>query len=171
MNKQDRNKILLIVAIVLLSANLALLVFNYIKKPITKECIKQERMKKKGKHSFQDKIAKELHLNAEQIELYKKQKEVHFQEINVLRDSIRKNKRKIHKELIKQEPNIEYINQLSDSIGKLNAEFEKKNYNHFYELQKGLTAEQKQKFKIILKDLPHSKKGYRNKMKHNEMHK
>lgn len=165
MNKQDRNKILLIIAIVLLTANLTLLVLNYVKKPLTKDCIKKERMYNKGKHSFQDKIATELNLNELQIKNYQQLKESHFQKINILRDSIRKNKRNIHMELMKQEPNLEYIHQLSDTIGKLNAEFEKLNYAHFYQLQKQLTSEQKEKFKLILKDLPHGKKGYRHKHK------
>lgn len=173
MSKQDRNKILLIIAIILLTANLVLLIFNYVKKPITKECIKKERMHKNNKHSFQDKIASELNLNVEQINSYKELKEVHFKEIHALRDSIRKSKRKIHKELMKQEPSLEYIILLSDSIGKLNAEFERLNYTHFYELQQQLSNEQKEKFKVILKDLPHGKKGnrYKYKMRHQDQQK
>lgn len=165
MSKQDRNKILLIIAIILLTANLGLLVFNYVKKPITKECLKKERMYMKGKHSFDDKIATELNLNAEQIEHYKTIKEAHFKNIRTLRDSIRQCKYNIHQELMKQEPNLDYINQLSDSIGALNAQFEKRNYKHFYDLQQNLTLEQKEKFKLILKDLPYHKSGHKHKYK------
>ncbi len=165
MDAQKRNKILLIVAIVLLLANLSMLTLNWIKKPICKEDFRKERMHKMGHSNFSDKISSELNLTPEQHKKYKELKTIHFQYIHTVRDSIQKNKNLIHEELMKQEPNIDYINQLSDSIGVLNAEFEKLNYNHFFELKKQLTPEQQDKFKLLIKKLPHGKDAHKKRYK------
>lgn len=166
MGKQERNRLLLIIALVLLGANLIMLSADYFKSKTVHKRIKTEQFQKKNKPNFEERIKSELGLSDDQLKKYIELKSEHMQKINVVMDSIRNCKWLIHNELGKKDPNINFINQLSDSIGKLNAEFEKMNYQHFYKLSEELTPDQFENYKKLLDNL--SKGRYRNNRKHDD---
>jgi len=162
MNTQKRNKFLLGLAIVLLSGNLVMLTIVILKPKTKVETAKKEYYKNhRKKFDFEKRMATELDLSNQQLKQYHKSKKVHMERLKSTRDSIRFKKRLIHNELMKKEPNLNYINKLSDSIGFLNAEFEKLNYLHFYTLKKELTPEQLEKFNLLLNKLPEGKEPHR----------
>lgn len=166
MNKIITNRVLLLIAIILLSSNLIILSFIWFKSTTTIEQPAKEIINRPGRNNFEHRIASELNLSSEQFDRYHELKKVHMVRIRSLRDSIKQNKWLIHQELMSKNPDINYINQLSDSIGQLNAEFEKINYSHFYKLRKGLNEEQLVKYKNMLDKLPYGKRNHDNTQKH-----
>lgn len=147
-----RNKILFWTALVLLITNLGIIgtvwyqSINYKK---NKQFDHRDRRSERNKGNF---LVEELDLNKEQIKLFKDSKLKHYSNIQVITDSIHSYKRKIHEELFKTNPDTLYIHQLADTIGHLNAQFEKLNYAHFLELKEFLNNEQLLKLKKIMND-------------------
>lgn len=167
MDTIKRNRILLWVAIILLLSNLAILILIWLKPPAINENIKSEKKyESRTKKSFEQRIATELNLNQQQINEYHELKKTHFFQMRIIKDSINHNKTLIHKELNKNIPDINYIYKLSDSIGMLNAEFEKLNYLHFYELKEKLSEDQLVSFKKLMENLQHGQDSHRKRYKH-----
>jgi hypothetical protein len=168
MNKMDaikRNRILMWVAIILLSGNIAMVSAILINgKSKYKNNYKSERYRDGKRGEFESRMANELKLDANQIEKYKELKKAHKLKMIPLQDSIKKTKWMIHQEILKEEVDRNYINQLSDSIGQLNAQFEKLNYNHFLELKEQLREDQLGDFKKFMECLPYGKESYHKRM-------
>jgi Spy/CpxP family protein refolding chaperone len=95
-------------------------------------------------------LVNELKLTDEQIGFYKNARKKHFTETRQLRDKIEDNHRIIHDELFSDKTDTLRINILADSIGLINAEFEKANFNHFLILKSQLSPEQCKKFKELM---------------------
>lgn len=162
MESIKRNRILLWVAIILLFSNLAILSLIWLKPTVVKNDIRSERKYNfRNKQNFEERIANELNLNEQQIKEYRDLKRNHFSLMRNIKDSINRNKTLIHKELNKNNPDINYINRLSDSIGLLNAEFEKLNYNHIYALKETLSEEQLANFKKLMENLHQGQDSHR----------
>jgi hypothetical protein len=98
-------------------------------------------------------LVNELHLTTEQIEFYKNARKIHFKEIRGLRDKIENNHRLIHQELFNETTDTLRMIHLADSIGLLNAQFEKANFNHFITLKTQLSAEQCKRFQNIMDEV------------------
>lgn len=98
------------------------------------------------------KLFDQLNLSEEQSQQIKKLRNEHFTQMRVIKDSIYNAKEKIHHQIFSENPNIQYINQLSDSIGILNAEFEKLNNIHFLKVKTYLDIEQQQKLGKLIED-------------------
>ncbi len=141
------------VAIVLLSGNLFILSLMWFKAPINNLQPTKEMQNPLNRHKFEHRIADELQLSPQQIEQYRELRVLHRGRIRALRDSIRQKKWLIHQELAKDKTDMGYINELSDSIGQLNAKFEKLNYKHFFELKNELNNDQLDRFNILLEQL------------------
>lgn len=165
MDAIKRNRILMWVAIILLSGNIAMVSAILINgKSKSNNNYKSERYRDGKRGDFELRMANELKLDANQIEKYKELKKAHKLKMIPLQDSIKKTKWMIHQELMKENVDRNYINQLSDSIGLLNAEFEKLNYNHFLELKEQLKAEQLGNFKEFMECLPYGRDPHKKRM-------
>jgi len=162
MNNIKINRLLLLITILLLSGNLVMLSFIWLKKPILNEQPIKENINRPSRNNFEHRIANELQLSPKQIDTYHVLKEAYMIKIRNLLDSIKQNKWLIHQELMKESPNINFINQISDSIGQLNAEFEKINYYHLFKLREGLNEEQLEKYENLLKQLPYGNRYHDN---------
>lgn len=161
MDAIKRNRLLMWVAIILLSGNIAMISVIWIhSQSKSRNYNRTERFRDDKHKEFDLRMAKELKLNDNQIEKYKELKKAHKLKMIPLQDSIKKTKWMIHQELMKENANRAYINQLSDSIGLLNAQFEKLNYNHLFELKEQLTDEQLGNFKNFIECLPYGKESY-----------
>ncbi len=170
MDIYKQNKLLIWIIAILLIGNIATVSSIWIiqstqasKKVFTKRLIK-ERPTRNSRNYF----IKELNLSEDQAAKYKEFKSVHFKSMHSLRDSIHQYKQSINDELFKSNPNKGYINELADSIGKLNAKFEKANYKHFLGIKSILTPEQHEKFKILINEAsckPTKKRQHRHRNK------
>ncbi len=167
MNGAKSNRFLLWMAILLLSGNLIILSLMWFKEPINNvhHPIK-EMINRQNRNNFECRFADELKLNPQQTAKYHKLMKQHMASMKVLRDSIRQKKWLIHQELVKENSDINYINELSDSIGQLNAEFEKLNYSHFFELKNELSNEQLDKFRVLLEKLPYGHRHHDTRGRH-----
>lgn len=174
MNKKlamKRNQIILSLAIVLLVLNLVGITAFYLKKPTKIYRHKRtERSVEERHQKFESRMAKKLNLNAEQLEEFRNLKQQHMLKIQPLKDSIRQHKWLIHQELFNELPDTLYINALSDSIGKMNAAFEKLNYAHFIQLKKILNQDQLDSFKQVLDDLPYKQNRHHERSKRDRPH-
>jgi len=167
MEKAKRNQILLWVAIILLSVNLAMVTAIWIKgKSNFKNKERSEHFKDGNLDNFENRMAMELNLNASQIEKIHELKKNHWKKMQPLRDSIQQKKWLIHQELMSKLPDTNYINLLSDTIGQLNADFEKLNYNHLYLLKEQLNEEQLASFKKVIECLPYGQDRHHERQQH-----
>lgn len=167
-----QNKFLKIAVIILLLANLGTVATVWLTKPTPlkqKRKLTKEKTCKQNDSKKRHYIIEKLDLSDEQIDIYKKSKREHFKRMQLLKDSIHLKKELIHEEMFKQTPDTLLIKQLSDSIGQLNAKFEKHNYQHFLEIKNILDDNQRDKFKLLIKDAS-SKKHRHYKRKGNKLH-
>lgn len=146
-----RNKILIWVGALLLMSNLALVTSIIIKnksiieRPFQREYWKNHRNKQRG-----DFLANQLHLSGDQLKKYNTAKDIHKDNQQQLRNQILDYKRQIHQELFKNNPDTQHINELADSIGHLNAAFEKSNYSFFLDIKQLLTSTQADRLQEIM---------------------
>ncbi|MBI9069773.1 MAG: periplasmic heavy metal sensor [Salinivirgaceae bacterium] len=145
-----RNRILTWTVIVLLITNLGIIGTIWYQSIDYKKNVNLDTRNRRNERNNGKFLIDELNLNNEQINYYKQSKSKHYTDIQVVTDSIRSYKRKIHDELFKKDPDTQYIQHLTDSIGRLNAEFEKLNYAHFLELKEFLNKEQLMQLKEIM---------------------
>lgn len=156
MNTIKQNKLLIIIVILLLAVNVGTISTIWLSKSkqTNERTYKKKFIKSKYKHKHKSHnyFVEELNLSEEQKGFYIKLKKEHFSEMHTLRDSIRLCKKSINKELFNVNPDKAYINELADSIGKMNARFERANYKHFLEIKSILSDEQLEKFKHLIDD-------------------
>lgn len=146
-----RNKILIWVTVFLLVGNVGLVASILIKNrtQAPKKIIQKKYNSEKGSR-FGDFLAEELQLNNSQYETYIISRKAHFESQNMLRNAIHIQKQSIHDELFKSNPDTLYIMELADSIGKLNAAFEKSNYYYFLSLKDFLNKDQTDRLQEIM---------------------
>lgn len=156
-----QNKILKITVIILLLVNLTTLATIWIKtnRLPTSQVNKIEKNKNKRNRPI---LIDELDLSEKQQDFYNAERNKHKVKTHLLRDMIRTNKSMIHTELFKENPDSLYIESLSDSIGKLNAQFERLNYMHFLKIQTILDPEQKVHFEELFKQMYSKPKSGKN---------
>lgn len=150
MNIQNKNKLLVITVLILLIANIG--TFSTIlihKNKLDKRSEKRNEFQKRNKNK-KNMFLTELNLNNEQKAFFKQERKQHFIKSNQIREQINQQKQAINNEIFKTDPDIKHISLLSDSIGKLNAEFEKENYHHFLRLKQTLEPDQTERFKQIV---------------------
>lgn len=150
MDIQNKNKILIIAVLILLTANISTFSIILINKNKLDKSHQVDTNSKKKKKKKNNMFFNDLNLTKEQKTFFEEERSNHFVKSKEIRSQIKKQKREIHNEVFKSNPNIEHISFLSDSIGNLNAEFEKENYNHFIRLNQVLEPDQKEKFKQIV---------------------
>lgn len=167
MEIKKQNRLLLITVIILLIANVGTITAIWINKTSTQ---KEKRIIRKkdncDKQQFKKKnmFFEELNLSEEQTIKAKTIREEHFRKTRLLKDSIRNQKQQINNEIFKPTPDTIFIMNLSDSIGKLNAEFEKLNYKHFMDLNEIFDPEQRETFKQLMDKASH--RGQRSERKY-----
>jgi Spy/CpxP family protein refolding chaperone len=157
MNIIYKNKLLLWSVIVLVVINLGTLSTFWL------ATFGEERTKENSRYrkNPMDKgiLFRELNLNDEQVLFYQNEKDKHFAKIHQIRDEMDFYHRLIHEELFSENPDTLRMNNFADSIGILNARFEKANLNHFTNLKKQLNPEQCRRFQNIMDK--HSKRPER----------
>jgi len=144
-----KNKLLLWATIILLAINLGTLSTIWIASYGNERHGENNKFRK----SRMDKgiLVKELNLSDTQVLFYQNAKKIHFAEIRQLRDKIENYHRLIHEELFRENPDTLRMNSFADSIGILNAQFEKANLIHFINIKRQLSPEQCEKFQGIMK--------------------
>ncbi|MFA6403895.1 MAG: hypothetical protein WCX31_20035 [Salinivirgaceae bacterium] len=158
MNIIYKNKLLLWAVIVLVAINLGTLSTFWI------TSFGNERNKENSNYrkNRMDKgiLVKELNLHDEQVLFYQNERKIHFVKIHLLRDEIDKYQRLIREELFSYNPDTSRMNNYADSIGILNARFEKANLIHFTNIKKQLTPEQCKRFQNLMdKNLKRPERG------------
>ncbi len=97
-------------------------------------------------------IKQELDLNEEQVKKF----EAHFRkirgEMEPIFDSLRAKRTKLMNELSVEQPNMDKVNTLSEEIGSLQTELQKKAIMHMLEEKSFLTPEQQKKFFTFFKE-------------------
>ncbi len=163
MDTIKQNKVLIWTVIVLLIGNIVTISAVWLlrtERP-TNRITNKRLLTNKSNYTHRNYLTNKLELNQVQTVVYNEFKANHFKSMRALKDSIYQYKQLINTELFNEDPNTILINELSDTIGLLNAKFEKANYEHFLKLKTLLTPEQQTKFKGLMNDASCSPKTHR----------
>ncbi len=148
MDIKKKNKVLIWTSIVLLALNISTIGAIWIEKQMDKKTYKELR-----NPNPKDILISELNMNEAQMQSYRNSRKKHWQLVRLEKQSIHKAKQRIHDELFKSHPDTQYINQLIDTIGSLNASIERITYFHFLELKENMDSSQEVKFQHIMDEM------------------
>ena len=163
MDLTRKNKVLVWLSVILLIGNITLVTTIILSNvsPTERTNIRKDSRHKKRGDRMGDYLASQLNLTADQQEKYNNAKSKYFKKQRELRKQIHTQKQNIHEELFKINPDTNAIMHYSDSIGKLNAAFEKGNYLHFMQIKEILNEEQIDKLQQLLNHQSFTGKNYR----------
>jgi len=97
-------------------------------------------------------IRHELNLNEKQAKEFESQAKRFREEIDPIRDSLEAKKSNLMNEIMSENPNQDKLSQLSEEIGALHTELEKRTSVHLLEGKSLLTPEQQKKFFSLFKE-------------------
>lgn len=148
MEIKKKNKVLMWTVAALLVLNFATLSTIWIENH--KET--KQRMSHRSKNHG-DVLISELQLNKEQIQFYQQSRQQHWDQLLLKKKEILDLKKEVHRALFKASCDTIYVYQLIDSIGFMNAELERNNYEHFLELKEQLDSAQLNRFQEFMGEL------------------
>ncbi|MEL0652189.1 hypothetical protein V6246_12220 [Algibacter sp. TI.3.09] len=137
-----KNIVLYILLIFLVAVN-AFFLFNYLGKPIGKQ-----KMEREDPMSF---IIDELNFNEEQLEAVQILNREHRQNMMRNNSGIKKMKDALFSKLSETDLDSNVVDSLAREIALKEMEFDKMAFYHFRDIQELCNAEQKEKFKSIIK--------------------
>lgn len=144
MNIVTKNKWFLFLLGFLLLANVALLLSFFVFGEKSGSAVPKKSAQPSG---F---LSRELTLTKEQEQLFKEKKEEHFKRIKPLWEEIRKTKDTLYRQLNNPDFNDSAINAITSRLAAKNKISDEMLFNHFRELRKLCTDEQKIKFDTLI---------------------
>ena len=149
MNFFTKNRILIGAVILLAALNLAILgtiSFNYIK-------FKDGPIDTPSREKHARLVAKELNLSPEQEEIFNQLRNEYAEQNQEFRRSLREQYRLVMRELGSPEPNRQYLDSLSQEIGRLHFEQQQTTIDHFLKVRESCSFEQYQQLQQIFKKM------------------
>lgn len=148
MEIKKKNKVLMWTVGILLVLNISTLSTIWI----------ENHKEKKHRESYRSKnhrevLINELQLNKEQIQFYQQSRKQHWNQLLLKKKEILDLKKEVHRAVFKASCDTVYIYQLIDSIGFMNAELERNNYQHFLEIKEQLDSAQLNRFHEFMGEL------------------
>jgi Spy/CpxP family protein refolding chaperone len=107
-------------------------------------------------------IKRELDLNEEQAKEFESQAKRFQEEIAPIRDSLEAKRSDLMNEIMAEKPSLDKLNQLSEEIGALHVELEKRTSMHLLKGKSLLNPEQQKKFFSLFKEGKDRIRGLRN---------
>lgn len=98
-------------------------------------------------------LARELKLNAEQVEQFHTFRELHFQEIRLIEQEIHQYRRVITEAVFDEDVTPQQLKTWAEKAGQKQAELELKRFQHFKDMKSLCTPVQKRRFEVLLKDV------------------
>lgn len=109
-----------------------------------------------GLHHF---LKQELNLSENQMERFKKLGDRHRERIRLIQESIQRLKREMMEEIFADSPDQEIIKNLSQEIGREEAQRNVYLFLHFKDLSSVCDLEQRKKFKVLMYEVLDGMKG------------
>ena len=159
-----RNRLTKWFILILVILNLALLATIWYPRliPPKKEAVEPTKQDKKDKHNRVKRserlvgfLKKELNFTREQGDKFLQLREEHFQKTDQLRRQIDDLRKEMMDHLLEKEPDSAEVERLTVEMGKKMSDHEKMVFNHFLELMNLCDAEQKQKYRTLLREILH----------------
>jgi hypothetical protein len=148
MEIKKKNKVLMWTVGILLVLNISTLSTIWIENHKEKKHRENYRSK-----NHREVLINELQLNKEQIQFYQQSRQQHWNQLLQKKKEILELKKEVHRTFFKASCDTVYIYQLIDSIGVMNAELERNNYEHFLELKEQLDSAQLNRFHEFMGEL------------------
>lgn len=162
MNNSTNNRWLLVVTLLLVTANIVTLALLWTNKKGDKDHFDAPPPRQQPGGQVFEYLTNELKLDSAQQELYKKLREVHQGFVRPLQDSIGKAKDNFFALLQKENVSDSMVEQYSKKIGNLEQQRDVITFRHFQKLRGICRKEQQNKFDSIIQEALHRMAPQRN---------
>jgi Spy/CpxP family protein refolding chaperone len=156
-----RNRLINRFILILVILNLALLATIWYPRliPAKKEAVEPTKQDKQNRVKSSERLVRflerELNFTREQGDKFLQLREEHFQKTDQLRRQIDDLRKKMMDHLLETEPGTAEVEKLAVEMGQKMSEHEKVVFYHFIELMEICDAEQKQKYRTLLREILH----------------